>query len=67
MHKRIKEISRQQGQLNKARLQAKETARFRENPFNYGRQVFKPKNITKPDFDAEQATLQNISRLCTLT
>ena len=37
-------------------MQAKETARFRENPFNYGRQVFKPKNITKPDFDAEQAT-----------
>ena len=56
VRKRIKEISRQQGRLNKARLQAKETARFRENPFNYGRQVFKPKNITKPDFDAEQAT-----------
>ena len=69
VHKRIKEISRQQGQLNKVRLQAKETARFRENPFNYGRGVvivvIKPKNITKQDFDAEQAT--KYSRLCTLT
>ena len=55
VHKRIKQISRQQGRLTKARLQHKESASFRSDPFKYGRRTFRPQTTTKPDFDANEA------------
>ena len=67
VHKRIKQISRQQGRLTKARLQHKESTSFRSDPFKYGRRIFRPQTTTKPDFDANEAMKYFRSVLCTQT
>ena len=55
LHAPLKQISRQQGRLTKARLQHKESASFRSDQFKYGRRTFRPQTTTKPDFNANEA------------